>query len=714
MYPTRSFFILLAFMLSFLGQGVLGQVIGVPSLGFAEVGIACANDQSLNQFQVSATAVGTFGADNKFILQLSDHLGNFDAPLDLASIASGGGSINFSFDFPEVEHGILYRVRVASTSPTIVSAPSQNFELSTLYNVELESDADVICAGEEVTLTYKGNHQNVVWLKDNAVIPGATENTLKVRDAGTYRVQVDGGSCTAASNQVVLALETLPSASFESDLGNTPCLGESLHLNADVRIASHTYRWFKDGEEIKGLFQPAYTLPINELTFDDSGVYSLEVSNAAGCSETSSDFELNVQGIAYTINDISERIVSAEVSTELRIEVQQGNVSIQWERDGVLLPDADEMQLNASQGGVYRARLQSQEGCEILTEEIRVTEITGLSLLIDYKSDYTPCMAGAVGLELLELKGIDAEGYFVDLPKSVANQLEIAWFHQDNNLGVGMSSITLGAASKDGVYYLRGTLLGIVDVSNQLRVERVPKALIASNGGHTLCPDASLTLSVEHRAGQTYQWYKDGEVLGTSLEAQLETSEAGSYVIEVTNGSCSAISDAFVLEALDDAGVSILPRVATIELPHGESQVLQAAGAENYRWYNDRGDLLAIDQDLELTEGGTYYLEAFIGACSVIRSIEIVALPSYLETIPNVITPNGDGKNDLWQLPGDLSFSDEVRVLLIDQAGNRIIDTYNYQNDWDGTTNGFPGSLFYFVIYRNDVELAKGGLHVLR
>ena len=67
----------------------------------------------------------------------------------------------------------------------------------------------------------------------------------------------------------------------------------------------------------------------------------------------------------------------------------------------------------------------------------------------------------------------------------------------------------------------------------------------------------------------------------------------------------------------------------------------------------------------------------------------------------NVFTPNGDGQNDLFEIPGYYKLGGPCQFVVNDRWGNIIYQSLNYANDWDGTGIGgitaVPG-LYYYTI----------------
>jgi gliding motility-associated-like protein/uncharacterized repeat protein (TIGR01451 family) len=83
--------------------------------------------------------------------------------------------------------------------------------------------------------------------------------------------------------------------------------------------------------------------------------------------------------------------------------------------------------------------------------------------------------------------------------------------------------------------------------------------------------------------------------------------------------------------------------------------------------------------------------------------------------IPNVFTPNGDGKNDTFFIPGLDTYTNS-ELTIINRWGNTVYQNKNYQNDWTGE-NMVEGTYFYvlkvhtrngeFISYRGYLTLLR-------
>jgi gliding motility-associated-like protein len=84
--------------------------------------------------------------------------------------------------------------------------------------------------------------------------------------------------------------------------------------------------------------------------------------------------------------------------------------------------------------------------------------------------------------------------------------------------------------------------------------------------------------------------------------------------------------------------------------------------------------------------------------------------------VPNVITPNGDGRNDVLKLQRIENYG-PVEITIMDRWGALKYSSDNYQNDWDGKDNSgneLPEETYYYVIRIYDDVYKKGFVLIIR
>ena len=83
--------------------------------------------------------------------------------------------------------------------------------------------------------------------------------------------------------------------------------------------------------------------------------------------------------------------------------------------------------------------------------------------------------------------------------------------------------------------------------------------------------------------------------------------------------------------------------------------------------------------------------------------------------IMNLFTPNNDGINDYWELP-DMPEWGVCNVKVYDRRGKLVYDNKNYDNLWDGMSNGtpVPEGAYYYIINTENNGVVKGTVNILR
>ena len=83
--------------------------------------------------------------------------------------------------------------------------------------------------------------------------------------------------------------------------------------------------------------------------------------------------------------------------------------------------------------------------------------------------------------------------------------------------------------------------------------------------------------------------------------------------------------------------------------------------------------------------------------------------------IPNIITPNGDGKNDVLTIAG-LSSYPNSQLIIFNRWGNEVYRSDNYLNNWDG--KGLAEGTYYYILNRRDengsITTFKGWVYLKR
>jgi gliding motility-associated-like protein len=136
-----------------------------------------------------------------------------------------------------------------------------------------------------------------------------------------------------------------------------------------------------------------------------------------------------------------------------------------------------------------------------------------------------------------------------------------------------------------------------------------------------------------------------------------------------------------------------------VTIGEGESTQLQAVGGVGYSWSPSSGlsGSAIPDPVASPTATTTYNVTTTIDGCEFTDQV-VVEVRRLIEP-PNTFTPNGDGKNDAWLIPGIAGYPGAV-VNVHDRWGQRVFTSNGYREPWDGTNGGgalTDGTYYYHI-----------------
>ncbi len=193
----------------------------------------------------------------------------------------------------------------------------------------------------------------------------------------------------------------------------------------------------------------------------------------------------------------------------------------------------------------------------------------------------------------------------------------------------------------------------------------------------TLCWGQSVSVGLADNPNTRYRW-QDGS---TALKRTF--TQSGNYYVTATTGAYSVT---------DTLHVRVLPPVA---LPadtvfcRGETLTLAPTHPLNTFIWSDN----SRDSTLTVRESGQYWVQVPPPFCLLRDTIRVQVLDCPGE-VPNVFTPNGDGRNDRFVIPHiELS---PWRLEVYNRWGGRVYETPTYRNDWDG--GDLPAGVYYYSL----------------
>jgi len=405
------------------------------------------------------------------------------------------------------------------------------------------------------------------------------------------------------------------------------------------------------------------------ITISQPGTYSLEVSSDCG---TASD-QITVGQWPYPNPNLGEdlNLCFGETTT---LEATFGFSSYVWQ-DNSTLPF-----YTVTQGGLYYVDVTDIHGCNgsdtvfvevadiVSFDEDTLVLCLGETLTLDAGSgfDFYTWSNGEFGVQSIE---VDAGGWY---------KVDVNYF--------------FGCPSADSI---------LVDDYP------VPEAKIT--GDDLLCEGESIVLNAP--AGDyNYSWNN------AAGGPNYTVTQGGNVTLKMSN-VCGEDTDEMMIQ------LKPLPNVdlgQDVLLFPGESVTLDAGEFETFMWNNNpslSGQYYEVKYE-DVSGKDSVTVEVFDGFC---KNSDGITIESFNVQIPNVLTPNGDGKNDDFT-PMENGFTgiNSHSISVFNRWGEKVWESNDFNAGWDVKQNGkyvAEGTYFWVleVFYGTDdvKKIYKGTVTVL-
>ena len=171
----------------------------------------------------------------------------------------------------------------------------------------------------------------------------------------------------------------------------------------------------------------------------------------------------------------------------------------------------------------------------------------------------------------------------------------------------------------------------------------------------------------------------------------------GSYDITINSVNGCPIDTTIVLTNSNSLTINANPEMSIIN--PGDAVQLNVSGGISYTWTPSASLSCSVCSDpIATPTTNTIYVVIGTDAngCSGTDTVYVNLLPVTNFEFPNVITTNGDGINDLFEIE---NLQENTEVIILNRWGNVVFSAKNYQNNWDGKdTSGYEltdGVYFY-------------------
>ncbi|RZK42965.1 MAG: T9SS type B sorting domain-containing protein [Pedobacter sp.] len=271
--------------------------------------------------------------------------------------------------------------------------------------------------------------------------------------------------------------------------------------------------------------------------------------------------------------------------------------------------------------------------------------------------------------------------------------------------------------SQSGLYTVSATNASGCTTNSSVRLNVLPKIVIGTNLANnvaSVCEDGSLQLMAS--GGTSYQWSPVEGLSNPSISNPIVTPKSNTvYTLTVSNGNCSttqSITINVTKKPSADAGADQKALFGQSVNLHGTAD----GEGVSYLWspsdYLD--DPTKLNPVASPPKSMTYTLTVRSN-CGVDTDEVFVQVYPKIE-IPNTFTPNGDGRNDTWNVEALSAFPNH-EVKIVNRNGQLVFRNKGNYHPWDGKFNNkeTAAGTYYYTIYLNDdFKMMSGWIFLVR
>ena len=522
-------------------------------------------------------------------------------------------------------------------------------DLNNSENINLGNYRTLFTADATVTIKYFATLANAQ--NNTAAIPAAQTITA---DKTFYYRFTKAGFCDVIGTLNISFKASTPTALLNS---YTVCAGSSQTLTAESTYTA--YLWKKG----------ATTVSTTQTAVLSGGVYTVSFTNASGCVFTKNITILESPKPIWKVatynatncDDNFDGIIAIDLTKVTPVVLPNFTLfTVEYFTDAALLnPITNLINWTYSANTTIYVRASSPY-CPAETKSIDFKFGNNLPLI---KNDATVkvCDDDFDGIKSVNLSSYISEftadsGVTVSYFGSLANA--------QNSVNNISSAVTV---TSSGIYYLRFHKNLFCDVIGKLTVniQKAVKSDILKN--KDICPDATTTLD----AGAGF----DNYLWSTGEKTQTINVPVGNYWVELTTNGCTYKQNVSV------KAVS-LPTITSVEIKGSTVTVTVTGGNPPYQYAIDNGNYQSSNIFTNVRGGDhTIYVISADNCTPVSANIDVIELY-------NVITPNGDGMNDILNYSALLK-KEEPFIQIYDRYGKLVFTgDKNNRYSWDGKAFG--------------------------
>ncbi|OWP61576.1 hypothetical protein CDA63_18710 [Hymenobacter amundsenii] len=266
----------------------------------------------------------------------------------------------------------------------------------------------------------------------------------------------------------------------------------------------------------------------------------------------------------------------------------------------------------------------------------------------------------------------------------------------------GSTAATLWA-QQPGWYWVDVTSTAGCTARDSLRLITLPLPPVYLGPDTVLCLGQQLTLRPRTAGalGTRYRW-SDG-----SKAASLTVTAPATYWLEATSAAGCSQRDSIRVVYLTPPAIHLGADTALCQTPERPFMLDATLPGVRYHWQDGSTQATFVPPHT-----GTYWVTVSTPVCSATDSIRVRLYDCREQVfVPNIITPNGDGRNDRFEIVG--LGPDAWSLTVFNRWGQSVYTTHYYRQEWDAV--GLANGVYYYWLQQpGSRRQLKGWVEVMR
>ncbi len=568
--------------------------------------------------------------------------------------------------------------------------------------------ASSVCEGKPAILTTSATSVGGIinWSSDAAgsinIGTGTSLTSAPITQATTfYAREVSGAGCVSSISSGLVGVYALPATPAVANA--SICAGSAAVLTAIP--GSATTQWFSNaaGTISAGMNGSSLTTP---SLSSPTSYWAANISNR-GCLSPLTRAVVNTRAVPSAATIVANPVCAGKPA----LLFASGLGVAEWHKDALANPII-------ATGGTYTTPplastttyyvVLNNQGCR--GTDVAVTATVNGIPAAPTVSNATTCVGKSAKFD------------------ASANPGSIIWYSDPagvNALSTAAIFNTIGLQQNEN-YYVAQKVNGCMSPLKQVTATAYPlpaTPLITSSP--TICAGNTAVLTADNLTAST-TWYSSlaatqSDSVGTGsrfVTPALSTNT--SYFVQVVNNTTGCKSGF----AAANVNVNRLPTAyagGDVAIRYGETYQFKASGGVNYKWSNPSTlDNPYVFNPTTSAQNTTVYFVTVTDekGCSASDNLTLTVNPDPVYgSVVNVITPNGDGVNDTWELPFLYKITSNYVLKIYARAGNEVFTTSNYEQNWNGKMDGVDlpeGSYWYILTVEGAKTDYRGAITIKR